>query len=70
MDVDIPRFYQVTCISIQSYAKYLEKVNNFSKTGQDYQALISTFAYFLTAVTKFTFTEGRWTLSPPKFEIF
>ena len=39
-----------------------KKVNNFSKTGQDYQALISTFAYFLTAVTKFNFTEGGWAL--------
>ena len=36
----------------QSWAKYLEKIEKSSKTGQDKKSLISTFGCFFTAAAK------------------
>ena len=48
------------------------KIEKFSKTGQDKKILISPFAVFLTAIAKVWFLEGGLGtgLSPPRFDIF
>ena len=53
--------------NLQSWTKYLNKIEKFSKIGQDNKSLISTFACFLTAITmataiKFNFWKEIWAL--------
>ena len=38
--------------NLQSWAKYLKKIEKSSKTGKEKKSLISTFACFLTAIAK------------------
>ena len=39
------------------------KANVFDETGQNKKILISDFLYFWTAIAKFSFFEGSWTLA-------